>query len=93
MQVGLVTPMKHLGGMVSGGLSIIDIGNETVIGGYVKEYFVNVGAKYGINGVEWHVEPHVAEEVFKEMVAKENITVFYSQRIKEQNGVHYLYFI
>ena len=36
LTVALIEPGKHLGGMVSGGLSITDVGDLRVIGGYVK---------------------------------------------------------
>uniref|UniRef100_A0A914DIM4 FAD dependent oxidoreductase n=1 Tax=Acrobeloides nanus TaxID=290746 RepID=A0A914DIM4_9BILA len=38
--------MKHLGGMVSGGLSATDQGKAAVIGGYAKEIYIRVGEFY-----------------------------------------------
>lgn len=88
MQVALLeTHSGHLGGMVSGGLSITDIGNKSVIGGYVKEVFLRVGKYYNLNDVNWHTEPHIAEKVFNDMVNEANVDVFLKHRLKEQGGV------
>src|SRR5215216_3975069 len=66
-RVALLEPGTHLGGMVSGGLGYTDHGRRTVIGGYSLEYFERMGRKYG-TPVQWQFEPHVAEQVFQEMV-------------------------
>ena len=67
LRVTLVTPDRHLGGMVSGGLGWTDYGKKQVIGGYSLEVFERIGQKYG-RPIEWHFEPHVAESVFDELV-------------------------
>jgi hypothetical protein len=86
LSVALVTPDQHLGGMVSGGLGFTDYGKQTVIGGYSREFFERVGKKYG-REIEWHFEPHVAEEVFEELVKEAGVRVFRGQRLRERNGV------
>src|SRR5438552_4607932 len=86
LQVILVTPDRHLGGMVSGGLGWTDYGRKPVIGGYSLEFFERVGKKYG-RDLEWHFEPHVAETVFDEMVKDAGVHVFRDHRLQEKNGV------
>ena len=71
-RVALLEPRDHLGGMVSGGLGWTDYGKKEVIGGYSLEYFERVGKKYGVP-MQWHFEPHVAEEVFKELVKEAGV--------------------
>ena len=82
----LVTPGRHLGGMVSGGLSHSDIGNPNVIGGISREFFERVGKHYG-TPVQWNFEPHAAEEVFKDMLQEAHVDVFYEHEIQEHGGV------
>lgn len=40
MRVALLEPDRHLGGMVSGGLSATDTGRKEVIGGYALELYL-----------------------------------------------------
>jgi len=86
LSVAIVTPDKHLGGMVSGGLGWTDYGKQQVIGGYSREFFERVGRKYG-RAIEWHFEPHVAEEVFDDLVKEAGIKVFSGERLREGRGV------
>src|SRR5512132_832861 len=86
LKVALVSPDRHLGGMVSGGLGWTDYGRKEVIGGYSLEFFERVGAKYG-RPIEWHFEPHVAEAVFNDLVKEAGVAVFPAQRLREKGGV------
>lgn len=86
LKVALLEPRDHLGGMVSGGLGWTDYGRRQVIGGYSLEFFERVGKKYG-RALEWHFEPHVAEDVFKELVQEAGVEVFYRHRLREKTGV------
>jgi hypothetical protein len=85
LSVALVTPDRHLGGMVSGGLGWTDYGKKQVIGGYSLEFFERVGRKYG-REMEWHFEPHVAEAVFDDLVKEAGVRV-YRGRLRETRGV------
>src|SRR4051812_37595351 len=85
--VVLVTPGRHLGGMVSGGLGWTDYGRTETVGGYTREYYERVGKAYGKRGVEWHVEPHVAEAVFEAMAREAGVRIVRDARLKEQGGV------
>lgn len=58
----LVEPGRHVGGMVSGGLSWTDVGDARVIGGLARRFYELVAQHYG--APLWGVkgpEPHVAE--------------------------------
>jgi hypothetical protein len=85
LTVTLVTPDRHLGGMVSGGLGWTDYGRKPVIGGYSLEFFERVGRKYG-RDIEWHFEPHVAEAVFDDLVREAGVQVIRG-RLREKHGV------
>jgi hypothetical protein len=65
----LVEPGRHVGGMVSGGLSWTDVGDERVVGGLVLEPYQRVAEHYGVP--LWGVkgpEPHVAERLLNELL-------------------------
>ena len=57
-RVVLVEPGRHLGGMTSGGLSAVDIGDPRTIGGITREFLTRLVARYGKTLV-WD-EPHKA---------------------------------
>lgn len=46
-KVVLVEPGNHLGGMTSGGLSAVDIGEPRSVGGLAREYFTRLVDSYG----------------------------------------------
>ena len=93
--VALVAPNTHLGGMLAGGLFATDIGNASVIGGMSKEFFQRNAAIKGntsANAVDWYFEPHVAEEIFADMLSetlngKYPVKVFTGERLVENRGV------
>ena len=95
VKVALVAPADHLGGMLAGGLFATDIGNASVIGGMAKEFFQRNAVKKGNttqNAVDWYFEPHVAEEIFADMLNEtENnaypVEVFMGERLVENSGV------
>ena len=88
LTVALLEPGKHLGGMVTGGLSATDHGEKEVVGGYSREFYERVGRHYE-REIEWYPEPRVAETVVREMVQEaENIAVFYQHRLKESDRVN-----
>ena len=86
LRVALVDPGHHLGGMVAGGLSRSDHGDKAVIGGISREFFERVGKHYD-EPIEWYFEPHVAEQVFREMLQEAHVEFFRDSRIKESGGV------
>src|SRR5689334_2720829 len=71
---------KHLGGLSSGGLGATDIGNKAAIGGMSREFYRRLGKHYG-QGEVWKFEPHVAEEIFREMAKEANVPIYFEQRL------------
>src|SRR5207244_12509890 len=86
LRVAVREPGWQRGGRVSGGLAGTDYGKKDIIGGYSLEFFERVGARYG-EPIEWHFEPHVAEDVFNAMAKEAGVEVFYQHRLKETSGV------
>ena len=87
LSVALLEPGKHLGGMVTGGLSRTDFGKKEVIGGIALEFYQRAGKKYG-RDIEWMPEPRIAEAILNEMIAEaKTVTVFLHHRLKEKGGV------
>ena len=79
-KVLLVEPAYRLGGMSSGGLGQTDIGNKQVVKGLALDFYRRVGANY--NRLEsWIFEPSVAENIFKDYIARGNVEVLYGHRI------------
>lgn len=80
----ILEPTKHLGGMTSGGLSAVDIGDPRTVGGVAREYFTRLAGKYGKQlpwerassieggahgtGGAFAIEPHAAENLFEEFI-------------------------
>src|SRR5437764_1284533 len=75
LKTALVSPGHHVGGMVSGGLGHTDFGKKEVIGGYALEFYHRVGMHYG-QEVAWYHEPHVAEDIFRQMLKEAGVIVF-----------------
>jgi hypothetical protein len=46
--VTIAEPGRHLGGMTSGGLSAVDIGDPRSVGGIAREYFTKLAATVGV---------------------------------------------
>ncbi len=91
VKVALLEPGRHLGGMATGGLSRTDFGKKEVIGGIALEFYWRVGVKYDVgrfaNEVAWFYEPHVGEQVFREMLEQAGVTVLFNHRLREHGGV------
>lgn len=89
--VALVSPNLHLGGMVTNGLFRTDIGRPTVIGGIPYEFWKRGDAIYQERNIPhltmWFTEPHLAEEIFNQMLREAKVSVFTQSRLKEKNGV------
>lgn len=96
-RVVLVEPGRHLGGLTSGGLSAVDIGDPCSVGGIAREYFSRLVANYGkrlnwgerskgsggpATGGAYSIEPHVAERVFDEMAREARVAVIRKARLK-----------
>lgn len=96
-RVVLVEPGRHLGGMTSGGLSAVDIGDPRSVGGLAREYFTRLVARYGkqlqwdqpfrskggpATGGAYSIEPHVAQRVFDDMVREAGVVVRREARLQ-----------
>ncbi len=77
---------EHLGGMSSSGLGWTDYGNSDAIQGTAREFYTRLGTKYG-KEIAWQHEPHVAEEVFMEMLKEYKIPFILTERLDLQKGV------
>ena len=66
--VALIEPTNRLGGMTTNGLSFTDTGNSGAIQGMAREFYTDVGAKYGTSSMVLNFEPKVALGVFEEWV-------------------------
>lgn len=65
----LVDPGRHVGGMVSAGLSWTDVGDVRVLGGVCRDFYQAVADHYGVR--LWELrgpEPHVAESLLEAML-------------------------
>jgi hypothetical protein len=88
-RVILVEPSAHVGGMMTSGLGWTDLGTPSTLGGYTKEFFDRLQAAEGAAYGRYHHEPHVAEQVFRGMLAEQRhrITVWLNDRLLENGGV------
>ena len=73
----VVEPYKHIGGMMSGGLTRTDFGDRNSTGGIPVEVFKRIAVHYDTEKKPWlqqrmkvFFEPHVAEKVFWDMVSE-----------------------
>lgn len=81
--VVLIEPTTHIGGLTTGGLGYTDIGNKQVVMGIAKQFYRKMGSHYG-RLEAWTFEPHVADSVFKSMLAAEKrITVAEQWRVED----------
>src|SRR5271165_1209929 len=91
LKVALLEPRRHIGGMVSGGLSRTDVGRREVIGGYALEFYFRAGTAYDmaqyLQEVAWLVEPKVAEPLFLRMLQEAGVKLVFNQRLREREGV------
>jgi len=84
MNVLLVEPGRHLGGLTSGGLGRTDTGGQdSYITGLSQEFYIRIGKYYGKPEPGYTFEPHVAELIFEEYLDEVGVEVMYSRRIKE----------
>ncbi len=77
----LIEPGRNLGGLSSGGLGATDIGREEAVSGLSREYYLRLGAKYGLEDVAWHFEPKVAEEVFNDYINEAGVDVLFDYSV------------
>ncbi len=93
----LLEPMQIIGAMMSSGLSFSD-SNQTAreaLGGVFEEFYLRVEKHYQSKGIElpykvadkdqkhWMNEPHVAENIFHDLLKEAGVTVITGQSLKE----------
>ena len=74
LEVVLIEPTEHIGGMTSGGLGFTDIGNKQVIAGVAKQFYRKVGEHYD-RLEQWIFEPSVADSIMRAYIDHENIVL------------------
>lgn len=77
--VALLSLNHHVGGLTASGLGVTDIGvgnNTSYIGGISREFYQRVGAAYGSGNLVIWFEPHVAENVFRQMLAGTSVALY-----------------
>ena len=82
MDVVLIEPGDHIGGMTTGGLGYTDIGNKQVVKGLAKKFYRNVGEHYG-RLEQWIFEPHVASEILESYLLHPRITLLENHRLEK----------
>lgn len=81
----LIEPGKHVGGMAASGLGDTDVGNPNTIGGMSAEFYRRIAAKYASDGTAksgFRFEPHVAEQLFQEMLAEQKVPVLFEKSLQ-----------
>lgn len=82
VDVTLLEPGGHVGGMVSGGLGYTDIGDPRVIGGMAAEFRAAVADHYGTDRYAGP-EPRVAEQIFTRWLTDADVTVEFGAVLPE----------
>ena len=87
LDVALIEPGHHVGGMTSGGLGRTDFGRKQVIGGMSLDFYKRLGKHYG-EEVSWFFEPHRAERELRAWLREADVTLFFGSRlgILEKDG-------
>jgi hypothetical protein len=80
-RVVLIEPGKYIGGMVSGGLGRTDFGNQAVIGGLSRDFFLRLGKHYG-EEITWYFEPHVAEQTLRNWLAEAGVQLEFGSPVE-----------
>lgn len=80
-RVAVISDSAHVGGMSASGLGKTDTGSTAAIGGLALEFFAANGRHYGSAAPQWDLEPHVAEALFRGMLAAANVTVVPDARV------------
>ena len=85
--VVIIEPAKWIGGMVTGGLSKTDVGNEKIIGGFAREFFARAAAAKPDTPM-WYAEPSVNLATFQAMLKEAGVKVITGQALKsvEKDG-------
>lgn len=80
LNVALIEPRQHVGGMTSGGLGATDFGRKYVIGGLSLEFYKRLTKYYG-GDVAWYFEPHKAEKELRDWLKEADVDLFFGSRL------------
>ncbi|MDF1814302.1 MAG: FAD-dependent oxidoreductase [Verrucomicrobiales bacterium] len=69
LSIAVIEPSSWIGGVVTGGLSRTDKGNEKTIGGIPREYFALARSLGGVDTPMWYAEPKHNLTAFQQMLA------------------------
>src|SRR5205814_5078307 len=63
LRVALLEPTDRIGGMMSSGLGVSDVGSRAAVGGLALEFFRRMGTAYHVPGdkAAWNVTPGAAQ--------------------------------
>jgi hypothetical protein len=82
MNVLLIEPKIHLGGLSSGGLGETDIGNKYAVTGLSRDFYRRLGKIY--DKLEaWQFAPSKAEKVFNDYINEAGVEVLYWYRLHD----------
>jgi len=73
--VALAVFRRHVGGMTSGGLTALDVGNRQAVGGLSGAFYLKFRELTGYSSGK-------TEELFRAMLDKEKVQVFFEHRLK-----------
>jgi hypothetical protein len=74
LNVVVLNPGKHVGGLTTGGLGWTDYGKQAVIGGQARELYRAMGRNSGRSEL-WHFAPSEASKVFDDWTAEARLDV------------------
>lgn len=86
LNVLLIAPEKHLGGLSSGGLGATDIGNKSAVTGVALDFYRRLGKLYS-KLESWNFEPSKAEQIFNQYVEESGLKVWMQTQIKSVRKV------
>jgi len=79
----LIEPGRHLGGMLTGGLSHTDYGDRAVIGGMALEFYERVAKAYNKPLYFWRgPEPALGEKILGDWLEEAKVTTRFNGRVK-----------
>ena len=84
--VTLLEPTSRIGGMMTNGLSVTDIGDPATVGGISREVFTRIQALEGTSSRDFRVEPHIAEQVFTDLLRVAGVRVRTGERLVRPGG-------
>ena len=81
----LIEPTKHVGGLNTSGLNTAETEHmlKWTFGGVAREVYERIGRHYGKWEPAYYFESHVAEKVFKDMLAEAKVGVRFGVRVEK----------